>query len=148
MYYWAHSETPANMPCTPGRLSTAAWPPALPDVQPVQPLASRPGARYSEAGSYFALFFRRKVLLCENIMQVLHSVFLLYSCLPLQIFNIFRKFIYIWFLLFLFSLKSNKIQKLVILILLVNALEYPLKIIVICDVNLLIIYFHVCVLTK
>lgn len=27
MYYWAHSETPASVPQTPGRLSSIAWPP-------------------------------------------------------------------------------------------------------------------------
>lgn len=27
MYYWAHSEAPASVPQTPGRLSSIAWPP-------------------------------------------------------------------------------------------------------------------------
>lgn len=52
MYYWAHSEAPAALPTTPGRLHTGAWPPCLPlpDVATIQP--ARPGARYSEAGEH------------------------------------------------------------------------------------------------
>ncbi|KAB0794648.1 hypothetical protein PPYR_11487 [Photinus pyralis] len=30
MYYWAHSETPASVPQTPGRLNSLSWPPTSP----------------------------------------------------------------------------------------------------------------------
>ncbi|KAK5644377.1 hypothetical protein RI129_005677 [Pyrocoelia pectoralis] len=43
MYYWAHSETPASVPQTPGRLNSLSWPPTSPcpsEVFTSSPIAS------------------------------------------------------------------------------------------------------------
>lgn len=46
MYYWAHTEAPAAMPATPGRIQTAAWPPAQENIINVKtPDQSTPSAR-------------------------------------------------------------------------------------------------------
>ncbi len=61
IYYWTHAETVATAPPTPGRLSQAAWPPALgmamgpsgvSGIPVAQGTGSRPGAKYTEAGRY------------------------------------------------------------------------------------------------
>lgn len=59
IYYWTHAETVATAPPTPGRLSQAAWPPAMglglgPAGMSAIPVAqiSRPGAKYTEAGTH------------------------------------------------------------------------------------------------
>lgn len=35
MYYWAHSETPASVPQTPGRLNSISWPPSSPSISDI-----------------------------------------------------------------------------------------------------------------
>lgn len=68
IYYWTHAETVATAPPTPGRLSHAAWPPALglgqaigQGVGPGSAVAiassdtSRPGAKYTEAGMFLII---------------------------------------------------------------------------------------------
>lgn len=44
MYYWAHAETPASVPQTPGRLSTLSWPPTSPTPSELSNKATTPGA--------------------------------------------------------------------------------------------------------
>lgn len=44
MYYWAHAETPASVPQTPGRLSTISWPPTSPTPSELSNKVITPGA--------------------------------------------------------------------------------------------------------
>ncbi|XP_045530377.1 uncharacterized protein LOC123718052 isoform X1 [Pieris brassicae] len=47
MYYWAHMESPASQPHTPGRLHTTSWPPQLDSCSEKLNLSSQPLLQYS-----------------------------------------------------------------------------------------------------